>query len=144
MKVLTCTAARRRLHDFHDEELSVGEQIAVAFGERGLECRSRAREGPAHPLGARYGGGMITRLAGMLEAVEGIEATVRLEGGVWRQVLVPVYLADALRERVGSAVTLHTLEYLESQGQGSSYIPRLIGFGSAQERRFFELLLTLR
>jgi Holliday junction DNA helicase RuvA len=83
---------------------------------------------------------MITRLAGMLEAVEGIEATVRLEGGVWRQVLVPVYLADGLRERIGSAVTLHTLEYLESQGQGSSYIPRLIGFGSAQERRFFELL----
>jgi holliday junction DNA helicase RuvA len=83
---------------------------------------------------------MITRLAGMLESVEGIEATVALEGGVWRQVLVPAYLAESLRGRVGSPVTLHTLEYLESQGQGSSYIPRLIGFGSAAERRFFELL----
>jgi hypothetical protein len=29
MKVLTCAAARRRLHAFHDEELPVGDQIAV-------------------------------------------------------------------------------------------------------------------
>lgn len=83
---------------------------------------------------------MITRLAGTLESVEGIEATVRLEGGLWRQVLVPAYLAERLREQTGRPVTLHTLEYLESQGQGSSYIPRLIGFASAQERRFFDLL----
>jgi holliday junction DNA helicase RuvA len=83
---------------------------------------------------------MITRLAGTLESVEGIEATVRLEGGLWRQVLVPAYLADRLREQIGHPVTLHTLEYLESQGQGSSYIPRLIGFATAQERRFFDLL----
>ncbi len=30
MKALTCAAARRRLHAFHDRELSVGDQIAVA------------------------------------------------------------------------------------------------------------------
>jgi Holliday junction DNA helicase RuvA len=83
---------------------------------------------------------MITRLAGMLESVEGLEATVRMEGGVWRQVLVPAYLGEALRPQIGKPVTLHTIEYLESQGQGSSYIPRLIGFGSVQERRFFDLL----
>jgi hypothetical protein len=29
MKVLTCGATRRRLHAYHDEELSVGDQIAV-------------------------------------------------------------------------------------------------------------------
>src|SRR3954470_14844476 len=83
---------------------------------------------------------MITRLAGMLESVEGLDATVRMEGGLWRQVLVPAYLGEALRGQIGRPVTLHTLEYLESQGQGSSYIPRLLGFGSIQERRFFELL----
>jgi Holliday junction DNA helicase RuvA len=83
---------------------------------------------------------MITRLAGMLESVEGLEAVVRLEGGVWHQVLVPAYLGETLRGQIGKPVTLHTIEYLESQGQGSSYIPRLIGFGSAQERRFFDLL----
>ena len=30
MKVLTCTAARRRLHAYYDEELPVGDQIAVS------------------------------------------------------------------------------------------------------------------
>ena len=30
MKVLTCAAARRRLHAFHDQELPVGDQIAVS------------------------------------------------------------------------------------------------------------------
>ena len=30
MKVLTCAAARKRLEAFHDEELAVGEQIAVS------------------------------------------------------------------------------------------------------------------
>ncbi|MEX2218953.1 MAG: Holliday junction branch migration protein RuvA [Phycisphaerales bacterium] len=83
---------------------------------------------------------MITRLAGMLESVEGLEATIRLEGGLWRQVLLPAYLAETLRQEAGKPITLHTLEYLESQGQGSTYIPRLIGFASPQERRFFELL----
>lgn len=93
-----------------------------------------------HPLSRGIVPPMITRLAGMLESVEGMEATVRMEGGLWRQVLVPAYLAEHLGTQLGKPVTLHTLEYLESQGQGSSYIPRLIGFGSPQERRFFELL----
>src|SRR5213083_1243929 len=30
MKVLTCAAARRRLHAFHDEELAIDDQIAVS------------------------------------------------------------------------------------------------------------------
>ena len=30
MKALTCAATRRRLHAFHDGELTVSEQIAVA------------------------------------------------------------------------------------------------------------------
>jgi hypothetical protein len=30
MRVLTCSATRRRLHAFHDEELAIGDQIAVS------------------------------------------------------------------------------------------------------------------
>jgi len=45
VKVLTCAAARRRLHDFHDEELSVGEQIAVgAHLEWCTECAEEYAE----------------------------------------------------------------------------------------------------
>jgi Holliday junction DNA helicase RuvA len=83
---------------------------------------------------------MITRITGILEAVEGLEATVRPEGGLTYQVLVPAYLAERLRGQIGGAVTLHTIHYLEGQGQGSSYLPRLIGFLTPQDRRFFDLL----
>lgn len=89
---------------------------------------------------------MITRLTGTLESIDGLDATVRPEAGgsgLTYLVLVPAYLAERLRPQIGRPVTLHTIHYLESQGQGSSYIPRLIGFLSAADRRFFELLTTV-
>jgi holliday junction DNA helicase RuvA len=85
---------------------------------------------------------MLTRITGILESVNGIEAIIAM-GDVARQVLVPAYEAERLQQRIGERITLHTLEYLENQGQGSSYIPRLIGFAAVQDRRFFELLTTL-
>jgi Holliday junction DNA helicase RuvA len=86
---------------------------------------------------------MLTRIAGVLESIDGLEAVVRLEGGLWYSVLLPAYEAERLRERAGKPITLQTIQYLESQGQGSSYIPRLIGFTSHADRRFFELLTTV-
>jgi Holliday junction DNA helicase RuvA len=41
-------------------------------------------------------------------------------------------------------VRLFTLHYFESQGQGSHFIPRLIGFNSREQRAFFELLTTVK
>lgn len=96
---------------------------------------------------------MIARITGVLEQLEGGAALVALdEGGLGlaREVLVPAYLADRLSGRAGQAasigapVTLHTLEYLESQNQGASFIPRLIGFASTRERDFFELLTSVK
>jgi Holliday junction DNA helicase RuvA len=87
---------------------------------------------------------MITRITGTLESVDGLEAIIRPEaGGLTYQVLVPVYLAERLRPQIGRPVTLHTIHYLESQGQGSAYLPRLIGFVSPQDRRFFDLLTSV-
>src|SRR5204862_5411047 len=88
-----------------------------------------------------------TRSWGVLESVEGLEATVRAEGGggggLVYAVLVPQYLAERLRGQIGRTVMLHTIHYLESQGQGSAYVPRLIGFLSPQDRRFFDLITTV-
>lgn len=86
---------------------------------------------------------MILRITGTLESVEGLEAAIQPSGGLLYQVLVPAFLADRLRGQVGRPVTLHTLEYFEGQGQGSSFIPRLIGFATPQERRFFDLLTSV-
>lgn len=88
---------------------------------------------------------MIARLTGKLESIEGASACVSPEaGGLTYEVLLPAYLAERLTGRLGQVVTLVTLQYLESQNQGSSYVPRLIGFTSAQERDFFELFTTVK
>jgi Holliday junction DNA helicase RuvA len=41
-------------------------------------------------------------------------------------------------------VTFHTLHYLESQGQGASYWPRLIGFACSDDREFFDLFTSVK
>ncbi|MGH7133208.1 MAG: Holliday junction branch migration protein RuvA [Phycisphaerales bacterium] len=92
---------------------------------------------------------MIARLSGQLEAVEGSIALVRVSGvgsacELVLEVLTPAYLARALTTRMGERVTFHTLTYLEGQGQGTSFIPRVIGFGSPAERKFFELFTTVK
>jgi Holliday junction DNA helicase RuvA len=86
---------------------------------------------------------MICRICGRLESLDGMAAVVNL-GAVSHEVLVPMYLSERLEGRVGQEVTLTTLEYLEAQGQGSSFIPRLIGFEAAKDREFFLLFTTVK
>lgn len=87
---------------------------------------------------------MITRVTGALDALDGLAATVTpASGGLSFQVLVPPYIAERLTEQLGRPVTLHTVFYLEAQGPGGAMIPRLLGFASAPERRFFELLTSV-
>jgi Holliday junction DNA helicase RuvA len=91
---------------------------------------------------------MIVRLSGVIEAIDGTRAVVAAPGGTGLayEVLLPAYLSRRLQEAgaVGREVTLHTLEYLEGQGQGTSFVPRLIGFATARERAFFELFTTVK
>ena len=86
---------------------------------------------------------MISRIAGELTAVG--EGRVELRcGRVTYALLVPAADRERLASLVGRDVRFHTLHYLEGQGQGTSFIPRLIGFASADARAFFELLTTVR
>jgi Holliday junction DNA helicase RuvA len=94
---------------------------------------------------------MITRVAGVLERVEEHRAVVRggdgpTGGGIEFafEVLVPGFVARQLESKLGARVTLHTLAYLESQNQGASFTPRLVGFLSEQDRAFFELFTTVK
>ena len=59
-------------------------------------------------------------------------------------VLVPAYLREGLASRAGGIVTLYTIQSFESPDGGSSFAPRLIGFTTPDERRFFELLTTVK
>jgi Holliday junction DNA helicase RuvA len=86
---------------------------------------------------------MITHLTGTLAAIEDGAAHVRT-GDLTYEVLVPAADAMALTARIGQPVGFHTLHYLEGQGQGSSFWPRLIGFQSTADRAFFELFTTVK
>ncbi len=101
---------------------------------------------------------MITRLTGIVESIDERSASVRPVPGVdiTIDILLPSYLAVSMKaarqaglERSGGPrteqpATFYTLCYLEGQGQGTSFIPRLIGFESARDRAFFEVFTTVK
>ncbi len=88
---------------------------------------------------------MITRLSGILERVDAHHAVVALASGdLAYEVMLPTYLARRLAARTGQRVTLVTQQLFESPNQGATFVPRLIGFGSVEERRFFEVFTTVK
>lgn len=108
------------------------------------------RGGPGERSGrVVYGVPMIGRITGRIERVsESLAVVVPPVGGepgpIAYEVLVPGFLAPSLADRAGQSVTLVTLHYLESQNQGASYVPRLIGFEHVAQREFFELFTTVK
>jgi Holliday junction DNA helicase RuvA len=86
---------------------------------------------------------VIARIDGQLEGISDGAALVRA-GAIVYEVLVPAYDQMRLAASIGEAISLHTLHYLEGQGQGSSFWPRLIGFATPEERTFFELFTTVK
>ncbi len=86
---------------------------------------------------------MLARISGQLETVLQDRAQLAV-GPTLVDVYVPGSDLDTLHGRVGEQVTFHTLFVLEGIGQGTSMVPRLIGFGSAVDRAFFELFTTVK
>jgi Holliday junction DNA helicase RuvA len=87
---------------------------------------------------------MIARLQGLLEAVEGGIAYVRVGEGITYEVLVSTFTAARLGGMIGQPIEFHTLHYLESQNQGATILPRLAGFLTREDRGFFELFTTTK
>jgi len=88
---------------------------------------------------------MIRRITGRLDGATDLGVEITPEGsGLTYEVLIPRYLGERLEGRLGQVVTLHTREHLEAQGQGTSFVPRVIGFDTPAERAFFELLTTVK
>ncbi len=86
---------------------------------------------------------MISRIEG--ELVSARDGRVELScGPLTYEVHVPAVEQQPLSEAVGSRIELHTLHLMESQAQGAAFVPRLMGFRSAQQRAFFELLTTVK
>lgn len=87
---------------------------------------------------------MITRITGKLDELDGSRAVIVPASDPFAyEVLLPAFLAVEFTPRIGQTISLVTLQYFEGQGQGSSFVPRLLGFENAQQRAFFELFTTV-
>ncbi len=97
-----------------------------------------------------YAPPVIARVAGQLEHVDAeppASAMIRVAFGdaeLSLEVLIPSFLSAGLALSQGQRVELHTLTHLESMNQGASFTPRLLGFATPEDRRFFELLTTVK
>ncbi|MBL8745643.1 MAG: ATP-dependent DNA helicase RuvA [Phycisphaerae bacterium] len=92
---------------------------------------------------------MLARVTGILERIDESTAVVMIPGAqpgfdCAYEVMLPAFLAQSLADRVGGPITLHTIQSIESPDQGASFVPRIIGFSATPERRFFELLTTVK
>lgn len=86
---------------------------------------------------------MITRIRGELVELTERSALIHVDALTY-ELLVPAADVSTLLGKIGEHVEFFTLHYLEGQAQGSSFLPRLIGFSSEQDRAFFELFTTVK
>lgn len=86
---------------------------------------------------------MIAKIEGKLVALETETALVQV-GPVTYEVMLPGYCVNALSDRLGTDVTLCTMEYYEGTLGGGNLIPRMIGFLNAGERDFFTRFISVK
>jgi Holliday junction DNA helicase RuvA len=87
---------------------------------------------------------MIASVTGTLTDLQGETAYLDPGHGLVYELLLPAFAAHRLAVSIGRPVTLHTLAFLESNNQGATYLPRLAGFLSADDRAFYELFVTCK
>ncbi len=86
---------------------------------------------------------MIVRIEGEIVAVEAPCVHLRV-GPMVYELFVPAFDLQSLHGRVGAEAAFDTFHYFEAQGQGTTLLPRLIGFSSPADRDFFELFTTVK
>jgi len=87
---------------------------------------------------------VIARLTGRLEQVSLGSALIDAGSGVWYEVLVPAFDVERLTRRAGQEVVLHTIHYVEGDPAHGVQTPRLIGFLTEADRRFFRIFTTVK
>ena len=85
---------------------------------------------------------MITKITGKLQRLDAETATLLLEGFEY-EALIPEFTRRQLQSRVGEAVSLNTVHYLEGNPAHGRLTPRLVGFLSPIEREFFAMFCSV-
>lgn len=86
---------------------------------------------------------MIAKIEGKLLRLDSDLCLVQV-GAVGYEVMLASYCVAALSDRIGSDVTLCTMEYYEGTLGGGNLIPRMIGFLNAEERDFFTKYISVK
>jgi Holliday junction DNA helicase RuvA len=86
---------------------------------------------------------MISALTGELVRVEDDRAHVRV-GPILCELLVAAFDVEFLRNSVGEEIIFHTIFYLEGDSGGGNIEPRLVGFLRPQDKKFFQLFITVK
>jgi Holliday junction DNA helicase RuvA len=81
---------------------------------------------------------MITKITGLPIAVAADTLTLAV-GSFEYEILIPEFARRSLQDKIGTEVSLHTLEYMEGNPMQGRLIPRLVGFLSPIEREFFDM-----
>ncbi len=79
---------------------------------------------------------MIAKIEGKLTALDVGTALVQV-GPITYEVMLPGYCLNILSDKIGSDISLCTMEYYEGTPGGGNLIPRMIGFLNTGERDFF-------
>jgi len=86
---------------------------------------------------------MIATIEGKLIKLDTDSALVQV-GPVGYEIMLPSYCIDALSDKVGSEISLCTMEYYEGSAMGGNMIPRMVGFLNAGERDFFRKYTSVK
>lgn len=81
---------------------------------------------------------MITKITGTPITVSGDTLTLAV-GAFEYEVFIPEFARRNLQDKIGTEVSLHTIEYLEGNSMQGRMTPRLVGFLNPIEREFFEM-----
>ena len=86
---------------------------------------------------------MIARIEGKLLKLDSDCCLVQV-GAVSYEVMLAGYCVSALSDKIGSDITLCTMEYYEGTPGGGNLIPKMIGFLSSDERDFFTKFISVK
>ena len=86
---------------------------------------------------------MIAQIEGKLLKLDSDTALVQV-GPVAYEVMLPGYVVNALAGKIGSEITLCTMQYYEGSPQGAIMQPRIIGFLSPAEKDFFTKFISVK
>ena len=86
---------------------------------------------------------MIAKIEGKLVKLDSDSALVQV-GAVGYEVMLPGYCVNALSDKIGSDVSLCTMEYYEGTPGGGNLIPRMVGFLNDGERDFFTKFISVK